>query len=156
MTLQIPSSRVMEQLGAHWACACKSGLLILLQGDLGAGKTTLARGFIRALGYEGPVKSPTYTLVEPYTLARLPVYHFDFFRLSSSEELEYLGFRDYLNDRSICLIEWPERVKDSLPSADIRVEIRVQGLERSVDLVPLSDAGHELLYYFSEDRIDAK
>ena len=155
MTLQIPSGRVMEELGAHLAYTCKSGLLIFLQGELGAGKTTLARGFIHALGYEGPVKSPTYTLVEPYSLARLSVYHFDFFRLSSPEELEYLGLRDYIHDRSICLIEWPERAKGFLPSADIRVEIRVQGLERSVDLIPISDAGHALVHNFSRNRFDA-
>ena len=155
MTLQIPSSRIMEEVGAHLANACKFGVLIFLQGALGAGKTTLARGFIHALGHEGPVQSPTYTLVEPYSLDRFTVYHCDFFRISSPEELEYLGLRDYIHDRSICLVEWPERAKDFLPSADIRVVIRVQGLERSVDLIPISDAGNALMCDFNTEGIEA-
>ncbi len=156
MTLQILSSRVMEDLGAQLARASKSGLLILLQGELGAGKTTLVRGFIRALGYDGPVKSPTYTLVEPYSLGKLSVYHFDFFRLSSPEELEYLGLREYVHERAICLVEWPERAKGFLPSADIRVEIRIQGHERSVDLIPISDTGRATVQNLNVNRVDGE
>ncbi len=100
-------------------------MVVTLSGDLGAGKTTLVRGVLRGLDIEGPVKSPTYTLVEPYTVSSLYLYHFDFYRLREPEEWEAAGFREYFRNDAICLIEWPERAGDLLPAADLHIVLEV-------------------------------
>ena len=105
----IKDEQAMRQLGADLIAACESGGVIALRGDLGAGKTTLVRGALEALGVTNGVRSPTYTLIEYYELAPLSIAHLDLYRLADGEELEYLGYRDYLNPATICFIEWPER-----------------------------------------------
>ncbi len=100
--------------------------LVFLEGELGAGKTTLARGILRGLGFSGHVKSPTYTLVEPYEFGTLSVYHFDFYRIKDAEELEYLGLDDLLGERAIKLVEWPERAFGRLPQPNRVVRIRTE------------------------------
>lgn len=120
-----------------------AGLIILLEGELGAGKSTLARGMLRALGHEGSVPSPTYTLVEPYSFPDFPVYHIDLYRIASVDELEFLGWSDW--DDGVCLIEWPERVPDLANHADLRVILQYEGAGRVATLAALSERGQALL-----------
>lgn len=108
------------------------GCVITLHGDLGAGKTTLVRGLLQALGHTGVVKSPTYTLVEPYYLGGRDIYHFDLYRLGEPDELEYIGFRDYFSPNSVCLLEWPERGENYVPPADIKLFISISDTSRSI------------------------
>ena len=122
MDIEIPNEEEMERLGARLARIFSAPLLVFLHGDLGMGKTTLARGWIQALGHPGNVKSPTYTLVEPYEVDAGTLYHFDLYRLCDPEELEFMGVRDYLT-RSIALVEWPNQGAGILPQADLELEI---------------------------------
>ncbi len=107
--------------GQRLAERFREGAVVYLEGDLGAGKTTLVRGLLRGLGYGGIVRSPTYTLLEPYEFGSLPLYHLDLYRLTDPEELEFLGLRDLLTDPSLWFIEWPQRGAGYLPEPDLRI-----------------------------------
>lgn len=129
-----------EMLG-HALAAQAQALTVFLTGDLGAGKTTLVRGILRAFGHSGAVKSPTYTLVEAYAVNGRNLYHFDLYRLGDPEELEYIGIRDYFNAGDIALVEWPARGRGFLPAADWLIDIKVSGVGREIKLETRSIAG---------------
>lgn len=132
-------------LGAQLAHACPSQqCIIYLSGELGVGKTTLVRGFLRALGYQGAVKSPTYTLVEPYQLDHRQLFHFDLYRIHDPEELMYLGLEEYFNGTALCLIEWPSQAAGLLPKADIDIELHHHQQSRQVKLTAYSPQGEML------------
>jgi tRNA threonylcarbamoyladenosine biosynthesis protein TsaE len=135
----------MVSLGEQLGQACLSGMVIYLKGDLGMGKTTLCRGVLQAFGHTGSVKSPTYTLVEPYQFDTRQVFHFDLYRLGEPEELEYMGIRDYFSQEDLCLIEWPEKGVGYLPVADMVIEISVLGRGRSVLLQAKTARGEQLI-----------
>jgi len=127
--------------GALLAALSQGHGVITLRGDLGSGKTTLCRALIRARGQQGAVKSPTYTLVEPYELPNGRILHYDLYRLGAPEELEYLGMRDQLDDNTLTLIEWPQKGGALLPPADLELEISIEGKGRRVHWQPGSPAG---------------
>ena len=135
----------MVALGQQIGAALEPPLLVFLTGDLGMGKTTLARGILRAFGHDGAVKRPTYTLVEPYELGGLTLYHFDLYRLGDPEELEYMGIRDYFDARSMSLVEWPERGAGFLPAADVVISIEKAGTGRILRFEALGERGVECL-----------
>jgi tRNA threonylcarbamoyladenosine biosynthesis protein TsaE len=128
------------EFGSALTAAIQPGLVIHLRGDLGAGKTTLARGLLRALGHTGRVKSPTFTLVEVYEFSRLYFYHFDFYRFDEPNHWAEAGFREYFNPDSVCLIEWPEKAP-TLPQADIYIELRISGEGRLVEWYAGTEVG---------------
>ncbi len=134
----------MRQLGADLIAACESGGVIALRGDLGAGKTTLVRGALESLGVTSGVRSPTYTLIEYYEFTPLCIAHFDLYRLADGEELEYLGYRDYLNATTICFIEWPERAEGYLSNIGLEINIEYDVEGRQLEFKPANDWGSRI------------
>jgi len=146
MSLFLESEKAQEDFAAKMAKKSNLDLVIFLHGDLGAGKTTFARGFLRGCGYQGLVKSPTYTLVEPYSLSdEKMAYHFDLYRLSDGEELEFAGVRDYFDGQSVSLIEWPEKAEGYLPEPDIVCQLEYQEQGRKIDIYAKTARGNELV-----------
>lgn len=141
----LADAQATEAFGARLAGCCRGGLLVFLHGDLGAGKTTLVRGFLRATGFSGPVKSPTYTLIEPYSSERGTFYHLDLYRLSDPEELEWIGVRDLFDGEQVCLIEWPEQGAGFLPEADLHVYLRPDAGGRRLRLTAATPHGEQLV-----------
>ena len=125
------------ELGAAVATLLPVGGIVFLYGDLGTGKTTMVRGLLRSLGFIGTVKSPTYTLVEPYRIDGRDIYHFDLYRLGDPEELEYLGIRDYLRKDALCLIEWPEKAGEFISKADLSITMAYKDQSRTAQLKTL-------------------
>lgn len=134
LEVHVQGDQAMERLGADIGRSLNWRGSIWLSGDLGAGKTTLGRGLIRAAGHTGAVKSPTFTLVEPYELGKREIYHFDLYRLTDPEELEFLGVRDYFSENSLCLVEWPDKGRGMLPEPDLSICITVVGDGRTLQI----------------------
>lgn len=145
LTFTLATAEAQLAFGEHLASLLQPPLRIELSGDLGTGKTTLTRGILRGLGYAGPVRSPTYTLVESYALPTLELHHCDLYRLGDPDELEYLGLRDLLDATTIWIIEWPERGSGWLPPPDLRIALAHQGTGRQLTLTALTAIGATLL-----------
>ena len=134
--------------GSALAAACPAGICIHLHGELAAGKTTLTRGYLRGLGHQGAVKSPTFTLVESYELSSRAVHHFDLYRLAAAGELEFIGIEEYLETGADCLIEWAERGGAVLPAPDLSIMLTVVDGGRDLTLSDHSELGHQVLSRF--------
>lgn len=148
--LWLASEADTVKIGKNLANALKSvssaqGIVIFLHGTLGAGKTTFSRGLIQGLGHQGAVKSPTYTLVEPYEQVEPATWHFDLYRLGDPEELEFMGIRDYLTPGNVCLVEWPERGAGILPEPDLDLTLTPEGDGRALVIKPRTETGQALL-----------
>ena len=141
LILELPDEAATLALGARLANCLKPGMTVYLEGELGAGKTTLVRGLLRALGFAGRVKSPTYTLVEPYAFSGFIVYHYDLYRMHDPREWEDAGFRDDVGEDALRLVEWPDKARGWLPAADLRIVLELAGDARRVQLVALSEKG---------------
>ena len=126
MQVYLNNTEATEHFGARLYKVLPAKCVIFLQGDLGTGKTTLVRGLLRASGYKGTVKSPTYNIVEEYTIAQQRVFHFDLYRITAPEELEWIGIHDYFAQQSICFIEWPDLGLGFLPEPDIIIALTQQ------------------------------
>lgn len=149
--LALPNESATQALGAAVARACIQATTLYLQGELGAGKTTFCRGFLTALGHQGSVKSPTYTLVESYSLPPWQIYHFDLYRIVEPAELELIGIRDYQQDNAILLIEWPQQGGELIPEADITLQFRTHSTGRQVRLQAHSPQGKQHLQRLTDE-----
>lgn len=154
-TLDLADEAATLHFGVVMAKAMRPNLTIYLHGDLGAGKTTLVRGLVHALGYAGKVKSPTYTLVESYEILNavcgFTLYHFDLYRFNDEEEWDAAGFRDYFNTQSVCLIEWPEKAENVLPTPDINITFTIKNAGRSLNVTAHSALGQQCLIAMAID-----
>lgn len=156
LTWCISNESAMMDFGAQLAKIIAAGTVVFLEGDLGAGKTTFVRGFLRQLGYNGAVKSPTFTLVETYLInnqkfTQQNIYHFDLYRLSDPEELDYIGLSDYMDGQAIVLIEWPDKGTGYLPQADLLIQIKHFAKQRQIEISSTTDKGIPLIAIMDND-----
>ncbi|HMK14336.1 MAG TPA: tRNA (adenosine(37)-N6)-threonylcarbamoyltransferase complex ATPase subunit type 1 TsaE [Burkholderiales bacterium] len=141
----LSDAQATRQLGIALAPLLQPGLKVYFYGGLGTGKTTLVRGILEGLGYRGKVKSPSYILLELYSLSRLDLYHFDFYRFKDAKEWQDAGFREYFDTRFVCLVEWPENAGDLLPAPDIKISLRIKGAGRDVTIEGATETGRQCL-----------
>jgi tRNA threonylcarbamoyladenosine biosynthesis protein TsaE len=151
ITLQLDDEAATLACGARFARVLVSGLIVYLHGDLGAGKTTFVRGVLHAVGHVGKVKSPTYTLVEPYEVElkvkyNCQLYHFDLYRFTDEEEWDAAGFREYFNPQSICMIEWPEKAVHVLPEPDIHVRLSLYNIRCQENMSHQENIGRQIQF----------
>jgi tRNA threonylcarbamoyladenosine biosynthesis protein TsaE len=149
LRMLLPDADATACAGARLAPGLARGMVVTLSGELGAGKTTLVRGMLRRLGWTGPVKSPTYTLLEHYNVSSLYFYHFDLYRFTDPEEWDRAGFGEYLRPDTLCVLEWPERVAGRLPAGDIEVRLDHADAGRTLTLDATSVAGSACLAAFA-------
>jgi len=148
ITVLLGTEQATTLLAKQLAAMLTAPLVVYLAGDLGSGKTTFVRAVLRALGVQGTVKSPTFSLLEYYQIADLIIYHFDLYRLSTPEELEFIGIRDYSDQTSVCFIEWPERGQDFIPDADLSFYFSFDGKQRQVKINCLTEKGQKCFAEF--------
>jgi tRNA threonylcarbamoyladenosine biosynthesis protein TsaE len=145
LTAQLASETATLALGAKLAAVLEPALKIWLLGNLGSGKTTLARGLLRALGHPGPVKSPTYSLIEPYVVSRLNLYHFDFYRINCPEEFLDAGLEEYFSETGVCIVEWPQRAVPYLPSPDLVITLSPHEHGRQATITAKTETGRRCI-----------
>ncbi len=156
MRVYLADEAATLELGRQLAQHCPpEQFTIHLEGDLGAGKTTLTRGLLKALGHQGNVKSPTYTLVEHYSLSTRPVFHFDLYRLTDPEELDYLGLDDYLSNNALCILEWASQGGDYLPSPDMTITLSYHKQARYAEIKTFSGQGEQLSKQINVSSIES-
>lgn len=153
LSVELKDENATVLIGKKLSQAVKAGAVVYLHGDLGAGKTTFTRGVIQGLGHKGNVKSPTYTLVEPYELGDVNAYHFDLYRLGDPEELEFMGIRDYFELNSLCLIEWPEKGLGVLPEADLDITLEYADVGRFINMIANNDKGESILLFLEQTML---
>lgn len=151
--MRVRDEQMMLNLGSKLASVCVPPCIIYFQGQLGAGKTTFTRGFLHGLGFKGRVKSPSYSLLETYSLQEVEILHLDLYRIKDPEELEMLGVRELFHENTIALVEWPDMASDRLPLADIVCEIDIHQDERTVDIKPRSASGEKIMINFTSCSI---
>lgn len=144
-TIQLPDLNATNVLATSLASSLKPGLVIFLNGQLGAGKTTLVRAILNALGHTGITKSPTYTLVESYNLHKMLIHHFDLYRLADPAELEFIGIRDYFTPATVCIFEWPEKGHGYLPMADLEITLVLDHQHRTAGIRAKTEVGKQVL-----------
>lgn len=152
LSRSLPAETDTLALGAALGGTLEPGMSVYLRGELGAGKTTLARGILQGLGHTGRVKSPTYGLVEVYEFSRLYLYHFDFYRFTDPRELGDAGFREHFNPASVCLVEWPEKAAGVVPAADIRVALKLAGRGRELQIDADTEAGRRCIRELQNEK----
>jgi tRNA threonylcarbamoyladenosine biosynthesis protein TsaE len=150
MTIPLADETATLNLGAQLASVLSPGLRLYVSGDLGAGKTTLARGLLRALGYRGRVKSPTFTLVELYKFSNVCLYHFDFYRFDNPAEWEDAGFREVFGSAAVCLVEWPEKAAAALPTPDLEIRLEHADPGRVARIEAGTEAGRRCVAQLSQ------
>ncbi len=144
-TLFLSDEQASKQWAMKLAKQLHAPLVLSFSGDIGAGKTTIIRAMLRALGIQCAIKSPTFSLVESYSCEGFSVHHFDLYRIHHEEELEYIGFRDFFSEQSICCIEWADHAGQLLPKVDIRFKLKMKGTGRELEMMALSAAGQRVV-----------
>lgn len=153
-SLRLADEAATLAAGRQLARGLGGGVIVTLHGDLGAGKTTLTRGVLTGLGHVGRVRSPTYTLVEPYELPTLAVYHFDLYRFADPAEWRDAGFAEYFGPHSLCLLEWPEKAQGCLPPADLAIHLDLDGDGRQLTVTALTPRGKQCLSILTTPAAD--